>query len=117
MFVRRTAFVAFTFLLAFGIASAQPPVGPWQPVEIATFTDFDDLEVKIDGKVRKAFLVGLRPLRETVEGKEQQDRLRKAVLSKLQQNALFARIITRREEAVGLSIDAFMQHRNDFKHG
>lgn len=53
--------------------------GDWQPVEIVTFNDFDDLELKLDGKTDKAFLVGLRPIRESAAGKGAQERARDAV--------------------------------------
>jgi hypothetical protein len=116
MFARWVGSLAGTFLVALGYAFAQPGAGPWQGAEITAFTDFDDLEVKLDGKAHKAFLVGLRPIRETVQGNDQQDRLRRSVLAKLRKNALSARVITRRGEAVGLSIDTFSHHKNDFGH-
>ncbi|HJZ53760.1 MAG TPA: hypothetical protein VKE74_02320 [Gemmataceae bacterium] len=89
--------------------------GDWQPVEVVAFTDFDDLEVKLSGKAHKAFLVGLRPLREG--DKDRLEQLRKDVLAKLKKNALWARVVTTRGEAVGLSVDAFTHHPNDFGHG
>jgi hypothetical protein len=89
--------------------------GEWQPVEVVKFTDFDDLEVKLDGKAHKAFLVGLRPLREG--DKNRLEQLRKDVLAKLKKNALWARVVTTQGEAVGLSVDAFSHHTNDFGHG
>jgi hypothetical protein len=89
--------------------------GAWQPVEVVKFTDFDDLEVKFGGKTHKAFLVGLRPLREG--DKDRVEQLRKDMLTKLQKNALSARVVTTRGEAVGLSLDAFSHHANDFGHG
>jgi hypothetical protein len=64
--------------------------------------------------VRKAFLVGLRPLREG--GKDRLEQLRKVALAKLKGNALSARVVTTRGEAVGLSVDAFTHHANDFGH-
>jgi hypothetical protein len=89
----------------------------WHGVEIVRFTDFDDVQVKLDGKETKAFLVGLRPLRETVKEKERQERLRIEITSKLRKNALFARVLTKKNgEVVGLSIDAFTHHKNDFGH-
>jgi hypothetical protein len=116
MFGRCTACVAGIVILALGAASAAQDAGPWQSAEIVTFTDFDNLEVKLDGQKYKAFLVGLRPLRETIQGKDEQDRLRKSVLAKLRKNSLSARVITKRGEVVGLSIDAFGHHKNDFDH-
>lgn len=88
--------------------------GGWKAVEVVAFTDFDDLEVKFDGKARKAFLVGLRPLREG--DKDQVEQLRKGVLAKLKKNALAARVVTMRGAAVGLSVDTFTHHTNDFGH-
>ncbi|HJZ58528.1 MAG TPA: hypothetical protein VKE74_26540 [Gemmataceae bacterium] len=89
--------------------------GDWQPAEVVAFTDFDDLEVKLGGKAHKAFLVGLRPLREG--DKDRLEQLRKDVPAKLKKNALWARVVTTRGEAVGLSVDAFVHHTNDFGHG
>jgi hypothetical protein len=89
--------------------------GDWQATEVVKFTDFDDLEVKISGKAQKAFLVGLRPLREG--DKDRVERLREDARAKLKGNALFARAVTARGEAVGLSVDAFVHHTNDFGHG
>jgi hypothetical protein len=116
MFVRWGGGVVGIVLLALGVAAAAQDAGPWQSTEVVTFTDFDDLEVKLDGKTHKAFLVGLRPLRETVEGKAQRERLRKQIVAKLRKNALSARVMTKRGEVVGLSVDTFMHHKNDFDH-
>ncbi len=88
--------------------------GDWQAVEVVTFTDFDDLEVKIGSTTHKAFLVGLRPLREG--DKDRVEQLRKDVLAKFKKNALSARVVTTHGEAVGLSVDAFTHHANDFGH-
>lgn len=107
--------VTAAILLTLGSASASDQTGHWQSTEIVAFTDFDDLQVKLDGKQHKAFLVGLRPLRETAD-KDQLDKLRKAVLDKLRINSLSARVVTKRGEAVGLSLDTFMHHKNDFNH-
>ena len=89
--------------------------GDWQGVEVVTFTDFDDLEVKIGGKAQRAFLVGLRPLRDG--DKDRVEQRRKEVLAKLKGNALSARVVTTRGEVVGLSVDAFTHRANDFAHG
>jgi hypothetical protein len=107
----------FALIFALGVsASADEQTGHWQAAEIVAFTDVDDLQVKLGGKPHRAFFVGLRPLRETA-GKDQLDELRKAVLDKLRNNALSARVVTRRGDAVGLSVDTFMHHKNDFGHG
>ena len=103
-------------LLGLGIASAAPQGGEWQPAEIVTFTDFDDLEVKLDGKAHKAFFVGLRPIRETTKGKEQQERVQDAVRAKLKKCELFAQVVTRHGDVLGLSIDAFSHRKNGFDH-
>jgi hypothetical protein len=78
MFGRIGVCAAATLLFALGIAPAAAQGGQWQSAEIVTFNDFDDLQVNLDGKAHKAFLVGLRPIRETIEGKEQQERAREA---------------------------------------
>jgi hypothetical protein len=116
MFGRCTVPVAGVVFLALGAVCARQAAGPWQAAEIVTFTDFDNLEVKLDGKTYKAFLVGLRPLRETSQDKGQQERVRKSVLAKLRKNALSARVITKRGEVVGLSVDTFGHHKHDFAH-
>ena len=87
---------------------------PAQPAEVVGFTDFDDMEVKIDGKPYKAFLVGLSPLGDG--DKARLEKLRKIALVKLQKNALSTRLVTRRGDAIGLSVDTFMHHKNDFGH-
>lgn len=117
MCVRLAACLAGALALAVEFVAAQPGAGPWQLAHITAFTDFDDLEVKLDGKTHKAFLVGLRPIREAVKGDEQQDRLRKSAIAKLRKNTLFARVIVKRGDALGLSLDTFMHHKNDFDHG
>lgn len=104
-------------LFAFVVARAGDDTQSWHSLEIVTFTDFDDVQVKLNGKETKAFLAGLRPLRETVKEKDQLVRLRKEITAKLQKNALSARILTKKNaEVVGLSVDTFMHHRNDFGH-
>src|SRR5262249_60568955 len=89
-------------------------MGGWLPAQVVGFTDFDDLEVKLDGKTYKAYLVGLRPLREG--GKDRLEETRKNVLARLRKNALSARVVTARGEAIGVSVDAFAHHKNDFRH-
>ncbi len=108
--------VAGAVLLALGSASAAPHAEDWQSAEIVKFTDFDDLEVKLDGKTHKAFFVGLRPIRETTAGKEQQERARNAVRAELKKSELFAQVVTRRGVLLGLSIDAFAHRRHGFPH-
>jgi hypothetical protein len=103
-------------LLALGVAAAAPQAGDWQSAEVVRFTDFDDLEVKLDGTPHKTFLVGLRPLRETVEGKAKQERARDAVRAELKKSELFAQVVTRRGDRVGLSLDAFAHKKNGFDH-
>ena len=116
MFVRFTGSVAGTVLLALGVTSAAPHAGEWRSAEIVTFTDFDDLEVKLDGKAHKAFLVGLRPIGETTEGKEQQERARDAAWAELKNSELFAQVVTKWGETLGLSIDAFAHKKHGFDH-
>lgn len=84
--------------------------GEWQGLEVAAFRDFDDLEVTLGGQKRTAFLVGLRPLGDKA------GKVRKDVLTKLEKNTLFARVVTTRGATVGLSVDTFMHHTNDFGH-
>ncbi len=79
--------------------------------------DFDDLEVRLAGEPRKAFLVGLRPMRESAAGMEEHERLRKAVHDQLKKCELFAQVVTRRGEALGISLDAFAHKRHGFEHG
>jgi uncharacterized protein (TIGR03067 family) len=86
--------------------------GEWQGLEVVAFRDFDDLEVTLGGKKCTAFLVGLQPLGK----KDGAEKVRKDVLAKLQKNALWARVVTARGEVVGLSVDTFVHHKNDFGH-
>jgi len=84
--------------------------GEWQAAEVTAFTDFDDLRVKIGGKEYRAFLVGLQPLGNKAE------MVRKDLLARLQKNALSVRVVTTNGDSVGLSMDAFSHHKNDFGH-
>lgn len=116
MFIRFIGSMAAAVLLVCGSAVAAPQAGNWQAMELVAFRDFDDLEVKLDGKPHKAFLVGLWPIRETAAGKERQQQLRNAVLTQLKKSALFAQVVARRGEAVGLSLDAFAHKKHGFDH-
>ena len=98
----------------------------WQGMELVAFRDFDDLEVVLTdhdeleagrrGAKHKAFLVGLRPISDAVKDKDRQDRVRKEVADKMRKSTLWARVVTRRGNAVGLSVDTFGHHKNDFGH-
>lgn len=116
MFVRLFGTAACVIVLAFGVAAATGPLGDWKSAEIVTFNDFDDVAVKLDGKAHKAFLVGLRPIRESVKGKEEQERARNVVRAKFKKSELSAQIVTRRGEVLGLSIDAFAHRKHGFDH-
>jgi hypothetical protein len=116
VFFRLVGAVTVTVFLAPGAACAAPRAGDWRTAEIVAFTDFDDLEVKLDGQTHHAFLVGLRPIRETTEGREQQDRARKAVEAQLKRSELFAQVVTKRGKTLGLSIDAFAHRKHGFDH-
>src|SRR5947209_8099627 len=85
------------------LLAAGPPAeetGPWQAMQLVTFTDFDDLEVVLTdlgdrkagrrGTKHQAFLVGLRPIREAVKGKDRQDRVREGVAGKMRRSTLSA---------------------------
>jgi len=108
--------VAGLVLLAVGVVSAAPHAGEWQSAEIVTFTDFDDLDVDLGGKSHKAFFVGLRPIRETTAGMVEQERVRNAVLTELKKSELFAQVVTKRGDILGLSIDAFAHRKHGFEH-
>jgi hypothetical protein len=116
MVVRSVGAVAGAILLALGVAAAAPHAGEWQSAVVVRFTDFDDLEVKLDGMAHQAFFVGLRPIRETTRGKERQERARSAVWAQLKKSELFAQVVTKRGEALGLSLDAFAHRRHGFDH-
>jgi hypothetical protein len=117
MFLRPVFALTGALLFGLVVARAGDEKQSWYGVEIVRFTDFDDVQVKLNGKESKAFLVGLRPLRETFKGKEQLERLRTEITAKLQNNALSARILTKKDaDVVGLSVDTFMHHKNDFGH-
>jgi hypothetical protein len=116
MLTRCLGSLAASVLLALGTANAAPDAGSWQSAQIVAFNDFDDLEVKLDGKPAKAFLVGLRPIREAIKDMPQQQRARESALAALSKAELFAQVVTRRGEAVGLSIDAFSHRKHGFDH-
>jgi hypothetical protein len=80
---------------------------PWRPVEIVAFRDFDDLEVRIDGRTRPAFLVGLRPLRDTIPDMKAQQRATAAVAARCNNAELFAKVVTTKDDRLGLSLDSF----------
>ena len=105
--------VAVALLFSCGLAAAAP-AEEYQFAEIVKFTDFDDLEIKLDGKAHKAFLVGLRPIRETVKGKKEQDRVRNTALAEFKKSELVAQVVTRRGEVLGLSIDAYAHRKHGF---
>jgi len=118
MFHRFVGALAGSLLFGAVLVLAGEDAPSWHAVEIVAFTDFDDLQVKLDGTVHKAYLAGLRPLRETVKDKVQRERLGQDIAAKLKKNRLFARILTTPgAEAVGLSADTFQHHKNDFAHG
>jgi hypothetical protein len=108
--------LAGAILLSLGAASAAPLTGNWQAAQILSFRDFDDVDVKLDGEVHKAFLVGLRPIRESRRRSGEQERVRNAVRTMLEKSELFAQVMTRRAEVVGLSVDAFAHRKHGFDH-
>jgi hypothetical protein len=116
MNLRSAGCVAVSFLLVLGVTSGAPYAGEWLGAEIVAFRDFDDLEVKLGKNSHKAFFVGLQPIRESTKGQEQVERIRKEVLAFLRKSALSVRIVTRRGEVLGLSIDTFAHHKNGFDH-
>jgi hypothetical protein len=63
-----SAFVG-VFLLGLIVVRAGDGQQSWYGVEIVRFTDFDDVQVKLDGKEMKAFFAGLRPLRGEVRSR------------------------------------------------
>jgi len=114
--ISRSVF-ALAGVVLFGLTVARADDIGWHGVEVVKFTDFDDVQVKLDGKETKAFFAGLRPIRETVKDEEKLSRLRTEITAKLRKNALSARILTKKDApVVGLSVDAFTHHKNDFDH-
>jgi hypothetical protein len=103
-------------LVALAAPPAAPRPGEWKDVEVITFTDFDDMEVKIIGKKVKAFMVGLRPLREA-RGEEARGRIREEVVAVLGKAKLYARLVTRQGGSFGLLIDTFEGRNHVFRHG
>ena len=108
--------VSASLFLAAPLAFAGEETAPWQAAELVAFKDFDDLEIKLEGQTRPAFLVGLKPFHETVKEKKERDALAKDVEARLRRNALSARVVTRQGERLGLSLDTFMHHKHDFNH-
>src|SRR5262245_54356252 len=87
-----------------------PPAGEWKSLELVSFKDLDDIVVKMDGKERKVFLIGLRPIRQAEANKERREDIRKEVLAELEKAELFGRVVIEEGEKTGLSINAF-SHR------
>ncbi len=115
MLVRFICSLVGALFVAFGLTAGESRGQEWQRAEIVTFTDFDELEVKLDGMAHKVFLVGLRPIRENKQGMEQQERSRNAVAARWKNVELFAKVVTKHGEKLGLSLDAFVHHTK--KHG
>jgi hypothetical protein len=99
--------------LALGFAPVPPPKPGlavvddhvWRPVEVVTFRDFDDLDVRLGGRQCRAYLVGLRPLGSGDD--TSRARVRKEAAAVLAKAGLSAQLVTKRGSAVGLSIDLF----------
>src|SRR5215203_3893389 len=96
MLSRSIPALAGVFLFGLIVVRAGDTQQSWHGVKIVCFTDFDDVQVKLDGKEAKAFFAGLRPLRQTIKEKEQLTRLRTEITAKLRKNALSARILTKK---------------------
>ena len=70
MLVRFVGIFFVTVLLALGVACAGEDAEPWQSAEIVTFTDCDDLKVKLEGVKSNRSAIGARVL-VRYEGKKQ----------------------------------------------
>ncbi|MFO0969868.1 MAG: hypothetical protein U0793_30290 [Gemmataceae bacterium] len=114
--MRPFAALATCLLLLASHAAPAEVTSPWEGAELVAFKDFDDLEIKLAGQARPAFLVGLRPLHDAVKDKKERAALVKDVDARLRRNALSARVVTRQGDRVGLSLDTFMHHKHDFNH-
>jgi len=74
------------------------------------------MEVKLDGKSCKAFLVGLRPLREAWENKKERERIQKEIYATLKESKLFVSVVTKTCDIVRLSLDTFARNKHGFNH-
>jgi hypothetical protein len=115
-FPKVSAFFAGAVVLACLTSHAAPNAADWQEAEIVRFTDFDDLEVTLDGKPHKAFLVGLTPLREIHQDKNKREDARVAVEAQMKKCRLVAKVVTTDGEVVGLSIDTGPGRAPAFDH-
>ena len=119
-------FLSFGVLvLAVTTIPAAEPIPDWRRVEVVAVEGFGDLAVRLDGgEVRRAFLVGLRPIPPEVGfrplGKEhvedQRTRIANKVMKHLASADLFARVVIEQGGKLGLSIDAFSHKRHGFPH-
>jgi len=109
--------LVFSALGLAGDEKAVPPATGWKRLKLVSFKDFDDIVVKMDGKERKVFLIGLRPIRQAEANKERQEGIRKEVLAELEKAELFGKVAIEKGEKSGLSIDAFSHRKHGFKHG
>jgi hypothetical protein len=117
MFPRAIFLSIVVAVLTLATVRAAPHAGDWKSVEIVSFKDFDDIEVRLDGKPCKAFLVGLRPLREAWKNKEERERLWKEVLAELKLSKLSAQVVVKQGETVGLSLNIFfVPNKRSFNH-
>jgi hypothetical protein len=116
MFLRAIFFSIVVAVLILATVRAAPHTGDWKSAEVVSFKDFDDMEVKLDGKPCKAFLVGLRPLREAWKNKEERERIQKEIYAALKESKLSASVVTKKCDIVGLSLDTFARNKHGFDH-
>ena len=109
-------FLAGAVVLACSAIYAAPHAADWQQAEIVRFTDFDDLEVTLDGKAYKAFLVGLSPLRDVLHDKDKLKDAREAVDAQMKKCKLVAQVVTTKGEVLGLSVDTGPDGAPTFSH-
>lgn len=111
-------FRRFTWLTALIVLAG--PAAPfaaaeWHEMRIVSFNDFDDVKIMIDGRMETAYLIGLKPMHKTKASKAKIKMMRQLITNKFAKSRLGGVIFEKKDNKIGLLVDTFLHHRNDFK--
>jgi len=93
-----------------------PPSARGEAIEFVALHDFDDVELKIDGMRRKAYLIGLAPLDSMNIDDAQRKRRLRAARELAQRCGPVVNVVVSQDDRLGISLDAYGQHRLGFDH-
>jgi hypothetical protein len=89
-----------------------------ETLEVVAFNDVDDVVVKIDGKERNAYLIGLRPFREVEADKDRREAAREEMAAVLEKSDLLVGVVARKGRKLGLTVSTYGHlSRYRFKEG